>query len=147
MKKNLSIILLLILPYLFFSCEDDDSNNLTNPIDLIVDDYDNIPVKVNTQDSFTFTLNAKNFSYTTEDNLQFSDDSIVVTITLTNASSNNSSFVLIDTEGNVMYSESLNENKVSVDTDLIGNIPSLSRIELNNFTGQLTIVVAVNKGL
>ena len=145
MKKLFFIILLLLSHFIFQSC-DDDENKLTDPIDLIVDDYDNIPVKVNTQDSYTFTINAKNFSYSTEDNLIFSDDSIVVTISLTNASSTNSSFVMYDTEGGVMFSESLNENKVSVDTDLNGKIPSLCRVELNNFTGQLTIVVALMDG-
>jgi hypothetical protein len=41
-----------------------------------------------------------------------------------------------------IFSELLNTNKVIVNTDLRGQIPGKIKIELVNFTGQLTAVVA-----
>ena len=143
MKKIITILIVLVAAFLFTTCKDDD-DPLT-PIDLLIEDYDNIPVKVNTLDSYTFTISAKNFNYSTEDVLNFSSDSLVVTITSSNASSNNSSFTLYGDNENIIFSENLNESRVTVNTDLIGRIPKKVEIELSQFSGQLTIVVAVQK--
>ena len=48
----------LSLLFLFISCHDDDTINV--PIDLLVGTYDNIPVIVNTEDSYTFTVSENN---------------------------------------------------------------------------------------
>ena len=142
--KNSRLIIIIIIAFItLLSCDEDDNDKITNPIDLIVDDYDNIPVKVNTRNSYTFTVNANNFDYETVDELVFSDDSLVVTVTLTNSSSSNSSFTLFDDSNNEILSESLNENKVSVHTDITEQLPKRIQIKLEEFSGQLTIVVAL----
>lgn len=142
MKKINIILLVLFSALLITGCKEDDE--LIPPIDLLVPEYDNIPVKVNTQDSYTFTVSANNFNYSTEDALSFSSDSLVVTITSTNAESSNSGFVLYGSNNSVILSEELNESKVTVNTNLTGSVPVAANIELNNYTGKLTIVVAVH---
>ena len=41
-----------------------------------------------------------------------------------------------------IFAESLNDNKVIVKTDLIGQNPKQIKLELIKFTGQLTAVIA-----
>ena len=142
LKNFFSVSILLTL--LLNSCNDDD-DLITSPIDLLIDKYDNIPVKVNTENSYTLTVVANDFTYSTEDDLTFLGDSIVVTITLTNANSSNSFVKLFDELNQEIFSESLGENKVVVNTEINGTIPKRIKIDLINFTGQLTIVVALDK--
>ena len=143
MKEFKFFFNVLVSLLLFFSCVEEDDT--LNPIDLLTDDYDNIPVKVNTRDSFTFTVSAKDFDYVSEDAIIFTSDSLVVTITSTNAKSTNSSFTLFGGNNNILLSEKLNDSKITVNTDLTGIIPELVKIELNDYSGQLTIVVALHK--
>ncbi len=142
MKK----IKLLSILFIFFplGCNNDE-DSINSPIDLLIDSYTNIPVKINTENSYTFTINAKDYTYSTEDNLSFFSDSLVVTITLTKAYSANSSVKLFDQMNEEILSESLNESKVVVNTKLDGNIPEKIKIDLVNFTGQFTIVVALDE--
>lgn len=127
----------LFLFSLVSSCRDDESIN--NPI---IGEFDDLPVIVNTENSFTFTVNASKLDYYIEDNLTFTTDSIVCAVTLTNASSNSSIIRLFDESNNLIFSESLNQNKVVVNTELEGKIPKKIVVDLFNFSGQLTIVVA-----
>ena len=121
------------------SCRDDDS--IINPV---IGEFDDLPVIVNTENSFTFTVNANKLEYYLEDNLTFTNDSIVCAVTLTNASSNSSIVRLFDESNSIIFAESLNQNKVVVNTELNGKIPKKIIVDLFNFTGQLTIVVAIH---
>ncbi len=122
------------------SCRDDD--NINNPP---IGEFDDLPVIVNTENSFTFTVNASKLDYYIEDNLTFTTDSLVCAVTLTNASSNSSIVRLFDESDNIIFSETLNQSKVVVNTELNGKIPKIIIVDLFNFTGQLTIVVAPEK--
>lgn len=141
---KLFLYLIIILPIIFQSCKEND-NTISVPIDLLGDTYDNIPVIVNTENSYTFTISANNLSYTSEENLVFTNDSLIVTITLANASSQNSFIKLFNSDNSELFTESLNENKVLVNTELKGQIPKSVQVELNDFSGQLTIVVATDQ--
>ena len=127
----------LFLILLVSSCRDDEST--LNPI---IGEFDDLPVVVNTENSFTFTVNASKLDYYIEDNLTFTKDSLVCAVTLTNASSNSSIVQLFDGSNTLIFSESLNQSKVVVDTELDGKIPKKIVVDLFNFSGQLTIVVA-----
>ena len=127
----------LFLILLVSSCRDDEST--LNPI---IGEFDDLPVVVNTENSFTFTVNASKLDYYIEDNLTFTKDSIVCAVTLTNASSDGSVVRLFDDSNNIIFSESLNQSKVVVNTELDGKIPKKIVVDLFNFSGQLTIVVA-----
>ena len=130
----------LSLLFLFISCHDDDTINV--PIDLLVGTYDNIPVIVNTEDSYTFTVSANNLNYQLDDDLTFGSDSLVITVTLTNVSSSNSFFTLYGINDFEIFSESLNNNKVVVNTELGVVNPKRIVAELSDFSGNLTIVLA-----
>lgn len=127
----------LVLSFLVFSCRDED--NINNPI---IGEFDDLPVIVNTENSFTFTVNASKLDYYIEDNLTFTKDSLVCAVTLTNASSDGSIVRLFDESNSIIFAESLNQSKVVVNTELNGKLPKKIIIDLFNFTGQLTIVVA-----
>jgi len=139
MKNSFLFISLLFISVLISSCKSDD---ISSPIDLIDDRYDNIPVLVNTENTFTFTIVADNITYSKISNLNFTKDSLVTTITLTEVTSRNSTFEIYDGAEKSIFSESLNENKVSVNTEVNGSIPEKLMIDLNDFSGKLTIVVA-----
>jgi hypothetical protein len=133
---------IVILSILFIGCKDDENNFIGSYIDILSTEYDNIPVIVNTQDSFTFTVSAKNLNYNLDDNLSFTSDSLVVTITSSQSSSTNSSFSIWDYSEAQIFSESLNTNKVVVKDNFGGKIPHRVKIDLGNYSGKLTIVIA-----
>ena len=136
------LLILLFIAILFLTNCKDNEDLINSPIDLLSDSYNNIPVIVNTQNSYTFTVNAKNFSYSTEDNLNFSTDSLVITLTIANVNSSNGTMKVFNNLDQEIFAESLNDNKVIVKTDLIGQNPKQIKLELVKFTGQLTAVIA-----
>lgn len=136
------LLILLFIAILFLTNCKDNEDLINSPIDLLSDSYNNIPVIVNTQNSYTFTVNAKNFSYSTEDNLNFSTDSLVITLTIANVNSSNGTMKVFNNLDQEIFAESLNDNKVIVKTDLIGQNPKQIKLELIKFTGQLTAVIA-----
>jgi hypothetical protein len=141
--KKLSLVFLSLVNILPLNSCGNDRKEITSPINLFDDMYDNIPVIVNTENSFTFTVVANNLNYFYENDLYFSEDSLVYTITLNNASSNNSYLNLLDSDGHIIISESLNSSSVIVNTELDGDHLNSINIELNGFSGLLTIVVAL----
>ena len=140
MKKTLLLGTLIIISTIFIGCKNDPEIN--SPIDLIDDMYDNIPVTVNTENSFTFTIVANDITYSKENFLNFTKDSLVTTVTLTNVVSRGSNLEILDVTNKIIFRESLNENKVSVNTAVNGSVQKKLMIDLNDFSGKLTIVVA-----
>ncbi|MCB0746725.1 MAG: hypothetical protein KDC90_04610 [Ignavibacteriae bacterium] len=134
----------LILSIFLISCDDND-HDINLPINLLDDTYNNIPVSVNTLNSYTFTVAANDFDYSTEANLSFNNDSVVVAITSTEVSAQNSYVKIFNSSNQEIFSESLNESKVFVNTELGNETPTKIKIELNNFSGKLTFVLAENK--
>jgi hypothetical protein len=141
--KHFRLLILSII--IFLSGCNDKKDSINSPIDLVSDSYTNIPVIVNTENTYTFTVNANKLNYITEDELNFSTDSLVISLTLANVSSSNGFIKVFNTNAQEIFSEILNTNKVIVITDLKGQIPGQIKIELINFTGQLTTVVATQK--
>jgi hypothetical protein len=66
-------------------------------------------------------------------------------LTLANVRSSDGFIKVFNNNAQEIFSEILNTNKVIVITDLKGQIPGQIKIELINFTGQLTAVVATQK--
>jgi len=143
--KSIKGLLVLLFLLAFISSCNSEKDQLVAPIDLLNNTYNNIPVKVNTSNSFTFTVNAKDLTYNLQDELIFDADSIVIILTLTMSNNSNSSVQIFDTENNIIFSELLNNDKVVVNTDIKGIIPKKIILNLTNFTGRLTIVVATDK--
>lgn len=141
-KKHLIITLIFIFNILFVGCKNDENPVAGSYIDILSTEYDNIPVIVNTQNSFTFTVSANNFNYNLDDELSFTSDSLVVTITASQSNSTNSKFSILDLTNDQIFSESLNTDKVVVKDNFEGKIPHRVKIDLANYSGKLTIVIA-----
>lgn len=137
---KLFLTLTLFFSISFQSCRDND-NLITSPID----EHYNIPVIVNTENSYTFTVNADNFTFLEENNLLFIQDSLIVAVTLTNVASRDSKMRIFSKTNDLIFGISLNESKVIVNTELDGQIPKDIIVDLVNFSGHLTIVVALDK--
>ena len=135
------LILFFAIILLLLSCQNKD-DIINSPIDFLTNNYDNTPVIVNTENSYTFTLKANKFSYSSDDELNFSTDSLVITLSLTNVNESNGSMKVFNNIGQEIFSETLSENKVIVQTDFIGQTPTRIIFELADFTGQLAAVVA-----
>lgn len=140
--KQLRLLILFLITFIFLTNCTDNNDSINSPIDLLEDSYNNIPVIVNTENSYTFTVSAKNFSYSTDDILNFSTDSLVITLSLANANSSSGTMKVYNNLDQEIFSESLNGSKVIVKTDIIGQNPKQIKLDLNNFTGQLTAVIA-----
>ncbi len=143
MKINKIIFtLIFILNFLFVACKDDENPITGSYIDILSTEYDNIPVIVNTQNSFTFTVSANNLNYNLDDELTFTSDSLVVTVTSSQSSSENSNFSILDYSDETIFTQTLNTDKVVVKDNFSGKIPHRVKIDLVNYSGKLTIVIA-----
>lgn len=141
---NFRLLILSLITILFLTNCTEKENLINSPIDLLTNSYTNTPVIVNAENSYTFTVNANNLNYSTDENLNFSTDTLVISLTLANIISSDGFIKVFNNSGQEIFSELLNTNKVIVKTDLIGQTPGQLKIELVNFTGQLTAVVATN---
>ena len=139
MKKYLIILLIIGIILIFITNCDDNPNDITNTI---ITPYDNTPVIVNTINAFTFTLNAFHFSIERIDSLSFDADSLVVTLNLANYSSGGGNVTIFNADTLEIFNESLDENKVVIITDIIGNIPKYISFQLSNFSGCISFVLA-----
>jgi len=138
MRKSILFILIIGISSLFIVGCSDDSKDITNPI---TTPYDNTPVVVNALNAYTFTLNANDFSITRVDSLSFDADSLVVTLTLANHSTGDGDISIVAANSAIIFAEPLNENKVVIQTDIIGNIPEAVSIQLSDFTGSISFVL------
>lgn len=140
---NLKLILLIVLVLIsVFSCRENEDTITESLININLPEYDNIPVIANVEDSFVFTLNAKNFNYNYNDYIDFTNDSSVITVTSNKTSSTNSQFTVYDNLNEELFSTDLNTDKVLVKDNLGGKIPSYVKVKLENYNGILNIVVA-----
>jgi hypothetical protein len=130
----------LVLPILFvlavISCSDDS----ISPGDTNADQ--NIPVVTNTQNAYTFTIDAVNYSFNEIDTLGFTTDSLVAVLTFSNYRGGNGRITLTCGCGADFYTQDLSSGKVVVDTELHGYVPKVFTIRMTNLTGQLSFVVA-----
>ncbi len=144
MKSIKLLVIILFLLFTFSSCRDQDEGTIVGSlININLPEYDNIPVIANVENSFVLTLNAKNFNYNYDDYVDFTKDSLVITITANKSNSANSNFIVFNNLNEVIFSEELNTDKVIVKDNLGGKIPSRVKVKLENYTEILNIVVAV----
>ena len=102
----------------------------------------NQPVAVNTLNAYVFTLNANGFSQTRVDSLFFDTDSLVYTLTLAHYSGGDGVLTISTKDSVAILSENLNQNKVVVQTDIIGKIPKTVSIQLSDYVGSISFVLS-----
>ncbi len=138
MRQSLLFISVIVFFVLLVGC-DDNSVDFNSPI---ITAFDNTPVVANTLNAYTFTVSANDFALTRVDSLSFDTDSLVVTLTLASHSSGGGDISVVTANSTTIFSESLNANKVLVKTDVIGNIPKAVSVQMSDFTGSVSFVLA-----
>ena len=108
-------LITLFLAFLVFSCDNED-------IPFIQDS----PVVANTTGAYTYTLNARSYTRTDTDRLDFPGDSVQLSLTITNYKSGTGEMIITDADGQVLIQESLDQNKVVADA----NIPASGIAEI-----------------
>ncbi len=113
----------------------------------------NIPIIVNTNDSFTYSLYANNYSTEENYNLALSGGlgpfELVNTIVATNFSAqqaDTTSISILNEQDSVLYKYNITNNIIVVDADTVekNTCPAAIVLKVNNFSGLLEIVIAVN---
>lgn len=122
----------LIVTALIVGCTE-EAVNPDNP-------NNNIPVIINAKNIFTFTLHAQDFSLGRIDELDFSSDTIEVYLNIGNYYAG-SGKILLESDGGIIYSDSLSNNKYVVRTDLKGKKPEKVTFEFDGFSGDISFVV------
>ena len=133
MAKKLLIHSLLIIVVLFTNCDDDTS--------IPPDNGSGLPVVVNTEDVYTYTLLAGNYSETRNNTLDFTSDLLTISLTIVGYQQGNGALTVLAADSSVIFTESLDANKVITLTDLSGAIPSEINIEINNLSATLTFTL------
>jgi hypothetical protein len=144
LKPNPLIILLTILLV----------NSCYSPIESDVNLVGNIPIMVNTSDSFTYSLYANNYSTEESYNLALSSGvepfELVNTIVTTDFSAHHAdttSVIIFNEQDSVLYKYNITNNMVVVDIDTVekSSCPAVILLRANNFSGLLEVVIAVGK--
>ncbi len=136
MNKKLSIILLISFCYFFILSSCSDNNSPVAP----PANQTNNPTLVNTANTFSFTVDAQSFDYIKTENINFSLDSLVYALTVSNYSGGYAVFKILDSVKNVLRVDSVTSNTVLTNVNLNINHPSQVSISLNRFSGSLTVV-------
>ena len=126
--------IILFTGILFWQC-----NQNTEPLN-----QNNTPngiIVVNTTNSFTATLNARQFSDSREEELNFQADSAVVSLTIIEFQDGNGKITLFNSAGDTLFTEDLNQNKVIVHM-LSRENPVKVKMNFTRFSGKLSFTVA-----
>lgn len=139
-KVNLlSMLLALLLSLTFYSC--DYNVDVVDPENI----GKNFPVIVNTLNTYTFTVDADNFSITRNESLSFDSDSLTITLVLSSYSSGSGTIQVKNQLNEMIFSENLNSNKVVTLPSVIGNIPKSNSITISNLKGKISFVLTKKK--
>ncbi len=128
MKYAILIFLLLFL----IACVEDptDPNNPNN----------NMPIIINTTNTYTYTIQAEDYSHELTDYLSFNSDSIEVYITLGNYSSGSGN-IRIESDSLIIFVDSLNSNRTFIKTGIVVDVPNRADIKFEEFSGDLSMVI------
>ncbi len=121
----------LFISILLFGCKDE----IVKPPDY------NTPAVTKTTNAFAYTLTAEYYTQTATYDLNFSSDSLAVSLIITNYFSGIGNLELKDTSGAVIFTEILQGNKVISFTQANQDIPKLLHVDFDRFTGKLSIAL------
>lgn len=101
----------------------------------------NAPVTANVTNSFTYTINAKQFSGNSNNELSFHSDSLVVALTSTLYSAGQAIVVVTDSANEIVFSDTIKSNKVIAIAHLKSTTPKHCNLEITKLTGQFTFAL------
>lgn len=137
---NIKFLLIILLSFLvlFNSCREDD-NFLLYP-DL--EQNENIPVVLNSTNIFTFSITAYKYSNNLTERLYFNTDSNFITIVLKNIIADKSFIEIYSQNDELIFEQLLTSDLVFHENLLIPKIPYYFKLQLLNFTGNMTFVIS-----
>ena len=107
-----------------------------------VHDNINSPVTANVTNSFTYTVNANQFSENSQNDLSFLSDSLVVTLSSINFLSGQAIISVKDSQSVSIFSDTVKSNKTIAIAHLKTTKPKRCIITSNNLTAKLVFVLA-----
>ena len=101
----------------------------------------NSPVTTNVTNSFTFSVNANQFSMTSDNVLNFLSDSLVITLSSTSYISGQAIIVVSDSSSATIFSDTIKSNKVIAIAHLKAAPPKHCSFDISNLEASLAFVV------
>ena len=138
MKTKFLIVIILFFLLLINNCREDD-NFLLYPH---LEQNENIPVVLNSTNIFTFSITANKYSNNFTERLYFNTDSIFVTIVLKNIKADSSFIEIYNQNDELLLEKSLTSDLVLHENLLMFKIPYYIKMQLLNFTGNMTFVIS-----
>ncbi len=132
--KRSSLWLTFTVVLLLISC--DKSSNPTQVYDPV-----NFPVTTNVTNSFTYTVNASQFSDNSQNNLSFLSDSLVITLTCSNFSSGQAVVTVRDSLGGSVFSDTVRSNKTTAIAHLKATKPKTCSVASSTLSAKLVFVL------
>jgi hypothetical protein len=116
------------------SCKDNSTST-------IVHDSLNSPVTTNVTNSFTYSINANQYSDNSNNDLSFLSDSLVVTLSSSSYSSGQAIILVSDSSNATIFSDTVKSNKTIVIAHLKTVKPRYCSLNITNLTAKLAFVV------
>ncbi|MFA4923958.1 MAG: hypothetical protein WC557_07185 [Ignavibacteriaceae bacterium] len=117
------------------SCKDTSTTSTT------VHDNLNAPVITNVTNSFTYSINANQYSSKSNNDLSFLSDSLVVTLSSSTYSSGQAIISVSDSSNAMIFSDTVKSNKTIVITNFKTKKPKYCNLDITNLTAKLSFVV------
>lgn len=121
--------------FLLTSCKETTTNTTE------VHDNLNAPVTANVTNSFTYTINAKQFSINSTNELNFISDSLVIALSATLFSAGQAIVVVSDSANKIVFSDTVKSDKTIAIAHLKSTTPKHCSIEITNLTAQFTFAL------
>ena len=106
-----------------------------------VHDNTNSPVTANVTNSFTYTVNGDQFSENSQNDLSFSSDSLVVTLSSINYLSGQAIISVKDSQNVSVFVDTVKSNKTIAITHLKTTRPKQCNVTSSNLTAKLVFVL------
>ena len=126
---------LIVVILCFTSCKD-NSTSTTDQSNL------NSPVTVNVTNSFTFSINANQYSAITQNDLSYISDTVVVTLSSSGYSAGQAIILVTDSSKTALFCDTVKSNKTIVIVPALTAKPRYCSINIANLTAKLAFVVA-----
>ncbi len=126
---------IIVIVVCFTSCRD----NSTSPS---VYDNNNSPVTTNVTNSFTYTVNANQYSDSSQNILSFVSDSLVVTLTSSNYVSGQAIVSVRDSLNAPIFTDTVTSNTTTTIAHLKTTTPRYCNIVISSMTAKLVFVLA-----
>ena len=139
MKKYL--LFSFVFCSLLWGCRERDYSNPFEVTDLT----ENSPTVVSLDGTYTYSINAKNYSLERNDPLVFQNDSLIITIVIDNYKSGTCDASIKNKAGDILFSENSTGNKSVVVLKKLYSIPNSILISQNNLTARVSIVLTAKK--